>query len=96
LGVEIEKVFPGTQVGGPSFIKAVLGPCPWTEIMPTGGVSPTKESLTDWFSGGASCVGIGSKLITKEIIKNSNYKELTDRVKEVIVLINDIRATLKK
>jgi 2-dehydro-3-deoxyphosphogluconate aldolase/(4S)-4-hydroxy-2-oxoglutarate aldolase len=45
LGVEIVKVFPGTAVGGPAFVKSVLGPCPWTSIMPTGGVDATEESI---------------------------------------------------
>ncbi|NLE75316.1 MAG: bifunctional 4-hydroxy-2-oxoglutarate aldolase/2-dehydro-3-deoxy-phosphogluconate aldolase, partial [Chloroflexi bacterium] len=63
LGVEIVKVFPGECVGGPDFVKAVLGPCPWTRIMPTGGVDATEESLRAWFQAGVAAVGIGSKLI---------------------------------
>jgi len=90
-GVEICKVFPGKQVGGPAFVKAVKGPCPWTSIMPTGGVDPTVESLTEWFSAGASCVGIGSNLITGDIIKNRDFKKLSEDVKRVISIIKDIR-----
>ncbi|MBN1139172.1 MAG: bifunctional 4-hydroxy-2-oxoglutarate aldolase/2-dehydro-3-deoxy-phosphogluconate aldolase, partial [Anaerolineae bacterium] len=45
LGVEIVKVFPGAEVGGPGFVKAVLAPMPWTRIMPTGGVDATEESI---------------------------------------------------
>lgn len=90
-GVEICKVFPGKQVGGPEFVKAVKGPCPWTLIMPTGGVDPTVESLTEWFLAGVSCVGIGSNLITKEIIENRDFKKLTEDVKKVIRIIKDIR-----
>lgn len=45
LGVEIVKVFPGDSVGGLQFVKSILGPCPWTRIMPTGGVSDTRESI---------------------------------------------------
>ena len=41
LGCEIIKVFPGSSVGGPDFVKSVMGPMPWTRIMPTGGVEPT-------------------------------------------------------
>ncbi len=65
LGCEIVKLFPG-GIYGPDFIKAIKGPQPWTSIMPTGGVSPTKESLESWFNAGVTCVGMGSKLITKE------------------------------
>jgi len=59
LGVEIVKVFPGDAVGGPTFVKAILGPCPWTRIMPTGGVEATQESITAWFKAGVAAVGIG-------------------------------------
>jgi len=91
LGVEICKVFPGAQVGGPAFVKAVKGPCPWTEIMPTGGVSPTKESLTEWFNAGIVCAGMGSKLITKELIAAKDWAGITKKVKETIELIKEIR-----
>lgn len=65
LGCEIVKLFPG-GIYGPDFVKAIKGPQPWTSIMPTGGVSPTKENLESWFNAGVTCVGIGSKLIKKE------------------------------
>lgn len=90
-GVEICKIFPGKQVGGPEFVKSVKGPCPWTSIMPTGGVDPTYESLKEWFGAGVSCVGIGSNLITKEIIQNKDFKKLSEDVKRVIGIIKDIR-----
>jgi 2-dehydro-3-deoxyphosphogluconate aldolase/(4S)-4-hydroxy-2-oxoglutarate aldolase len=62
LGCEIVKLFPG-DIYGPEFINGIKGPQPWTSIMPTGGVSPTAESLKSWFDAGVTCVGIGSKLI---------------------------------
>lgn len=96
LGADIVKVFPGAEVGGPAFVKAIKGPCPWTEIMPTGGVDATRESLTEWFSAGVSCVGIGSNLITKEIINKNDYTKLTDDVKKVISIIHEIRENLSK
>lgn len=91
LGVEICKVFPGQEVGGPSFVKSVLGPCPWTSIMPTGGVEPTRESLTEWFRAGIVAAGIGSKLITSDILKSRDWPKLTARVKETVALIAEIR-----
>ena len=92
LGVEICKMFPGAQVGGPAFVKAATGPCPWTEIMPTGGVSPTKESLTEWFNAGIVCAGMGSKLITKELIDAKNWAGITAKVNETIKMIEQIRS----
>ena len=91
LGVEICKLFPGAQVGGPAFVKAIKGPCPWTEIMPTGGVSPTKESLSEWFNAGIVCAGMGSKLITKELIAAKDWAGITRKVKKTIELIKQIR-----
>ncbi|MCU0474020.1 MAG: bifunctional 4-hydroxy-2-oxoglutarate aldolase/2-dehydro-3-deoxy-phosphogluconate aldolase [Bacteroidales bacterium] len=80
LGAEIVKIFPGSSIGGPDFVKAVKGPCPWTSIMPTGGVEPTVENLREWFEAGVACVGIGSNLITKELIQKKDWKGLTKRV----------------
>jgi 2-dehydro-3-deoxyphosphogluconate aldolase / (4S)-4-hydroxy-2-oxoglutarate aldolase len=80
LGAELVKIFPGSSVGGPDFVRAIKGPCPWTSVMPTGGVEPTLENLTEWFNAGVTCVGIGSNLITKEHILKKNWSGLTKRV----------------
>ena len=80
LGAETIKIFPGLSVGGPDFIKAVKGPCPWTNLMPTGGVEPSVENLREWFESGASCVVIGSNLITKELIQKKDWEGLAKRV----------------
>ncbi len=92
LGVEIVKVFPGDSVGGPSFVKAILGPCPWTRIMPTGGVEATRESLAAWFKAGVTAVGIGGGLMSKENIQAGNYEAITAKTAETLVLIKQIRA----
>ena len=88
LGAEIVKIFPGAQVGGPQFVAALKGPCPWTSIMPTGGVSPDETNLKSWFNAGVSCVGIGSKLITKDIIENGDYDKLKTRVNNTLKIIS--------
>ncbi len=92
LGAEVVKIFPGSQVGGPKFVSAVMGPMPWTSIMPTGGVEPTEENLGAWFKAGVHCVGMGSQLITKEIIQNSDYPLLTERVKDSIKIISSFKS----
>lgn len=76
LGADIVKIFPAEQVGGAEFIKAVKGPCPWTNIMPTGGVQPTDENLKKWFSAGAHCVGLGSQLFVKNADGNFDYNAI--------------------
>ncbi len=94
LGADVVKVFPASQVGGPKFIAGVKGPMPWSNIMPTGGVEPTEENLAAWFSAGAYCVGMGSKLITSDIIKTKNYDLLQKNVRETLALIKKIRTKM--
>ena len=67
-------VLAGKEVGGPAFVKAIKGPCPWTSIMPSGGVSPDKENLEAWFNAGVTCVGLGSQLTPNDVIKNGDFK----------------------
>lgn len=86
LGSEVVKIFPGSQVGGPSFVKGVKGPFPWCSIMPTGGVEPTEENLSKWFEAGVHCVGMGSQLITKEILQNKDYAALQASVSQAVAL----------
>ncbi|HAS45754.1 MAG TPA: bifunctional 4-hydroxy-2-oxoglutarate aldolase/2-dehydro-3-deoxy-phosphogluconate aldolase [Microscillaceae bacterium] len=91
LGANIVKAFPAGQLGGPSFIKAVKGPCPWLNIMPTGGVSPEEENLRSWFEAGVVCVGMGSKLINKTTWETGNYEALRSKVAQVCSTIVQVR-----
>ncbi|HOO99574.1 MAG TPA: bifunctional 4-hydroxy-2-oxoglutarate aldolase/2-dehydro-3-deoxy-phosphogluconate aldolase [Bacteroidales bacterium] len=84
LGAEIVKIFPGSSVGGPDFVRAVKGPCPWTSIMPTGGVEPSIDNLREWFDAGVTCVGIGSNLITRELIQKKDWEGIRKRVAAAI------------
>ncbi|OQD42460.1 bifunctional 4-hydroxy-2-oxoglutarate aldolase/2-dehydro-3-deoxy-phosphogluconate aldolase [Croceivirga radicis] len=92
LGVEVIKLFPGSTYG-PGFVKAIKGPQPWTSIMPTGGVSTDPENLKGWFGAGVTCVGMGSQLISKAVLANKDYTGLTQKVKETLALIKEIRNT---
>ncbi|RLD69715.1 MAG: bifunctional 4-hydroxy-2-oxoglutarate aldolase/2-dehydro-3-deoxy-phosphogluconate aldolase [Bacteroidetes bacterium] len=91
LGAEVVKLFPGPTVGGAKFMKAYLGPCPWSNIMPSGGVSPTRENLTEWFEAGAFCVGMGSQLITSEIINKKDYKKLEELSRFAMDVIGELK-----
>ncbi|MEX0761958.1 MAG: bifunctional 4-hydroxy-2-oxoglutarate aldolase/2-dehydro-3-deoxy-phosphogluconate aldolase [Dehalococcoidia bacterium] len=91
LGCEVVKVFPGSAVGGPGFVRDVLAPMPWSSIMPTGGVDITRESLTPWFDAGVVAVGMGSKLVSSDVVKNNDWATLEQRSREVVALIRDIR-----
>jgi 2-dehydro-3-deoxyphosphogluconate aldolase/(4S)-4-hydroxy-2-oxoglutarate aldolase len=92
FGAEIVKIFPGSSVGGPEFVKAVKGPCPWTSIMPTGGVDPSKDNLKEWFDAGVTCVGIGSNLITKELIQKKDWKGLENKVADAVKIVKELRS----
>ncbi len=90
LGCEIVKLFPG-DLYGPNFVKGIKGPQPWTSIMPTGGVEPNRENLSAWFNAGVTCVGMGSKLISKDILANKDFAKLEQDVKDALAIIESIR-----
>lgn len=91
LGAEVVKIFPGQQVGGPEFVKAVLGPMPWTSIMPTGGVSPDEENLSGWIRAGVHCVGMGSQLFPNEVLKNGDFDFITEKCRTALAIFQKIR-----
>ena len=90
MGCEFIKLFPG-NVYGPDFIKSVKAPQPWSSIMPTGGVSIEQSNLLGWFKAGADCVGLGSKLISEEILINQDFKKLEKNVLDTIQFIQKIK-----
>lgn len=90
MGCEIVKLFPG-DIYGPGFVKGIKGPQPWTSVMPTGGVSTDIENLKAWFDAGVTCVGMGSKLISKEILANQDFTGLETLVRETLHKIAKLR-----
>ena len=78
LGCDLVKVFPAGNVGGPSFVKNVLGPLPWAMIMCTGAVEPTEENLRAWAGSGVTAVGMGSKLFPKAVIASGDWAAISD------------------
>lgn len=90
-GCDVTKVFPAGNVGGPSFVKNVLAPLRWSNIMVTGAVSPEEENLTAWIKSGVLCVGMGSKLFPKETIAAGDWQAITDKCKEALGYIAKAR-----
>jgi 2-dehydro-3-deoxyphosphogluconate aldolase / (4S)-4-hydroxy-2-oxoglutarate aldolase len=90
LGCEIVKLFPGGSIGS-DFVKAILGPMPWTKVMPTGGVDVTEASLKPWFDAGIVACGMGSNLITKALLDAGDYAGIEARVRDTVQLIKTIR-----
>jgi 2-dehydro-3-deoxyphosphogluconate aldolase/(4S)-4-hydroxy-2-oxoglutarate aldolase len=92
MGVEICKVFPGDELGGPAFVQAVRGPLPWSRLMPTGGVDPDKENVSAWIKAGVACLGMGSKLISTKVVVAGDYSAITENVRHVLEWIQEARA----
>jgi 2-dehydro-3-deoxyphosphogluconate aldolase / (4S)-4-hydroxy-2-oxoglutarate aldolase len=91
LGVEICKIFPGAELGGPAFVQAVRGPMPWVRLMPTGGVIPEKENVTAWIDAGVVCLGMGSKLISNQRIEAGDFAAITADVKQILTWVREAR-----
>ena len=89
-GCDLTKVFPG-DVYGPRFVKDLMAPLPWSKIMVTGGVEPTQENLSAWINAGAFCVGMGSKLFPKDVVKAGNWQAITDKCKEALAYIAEAK-----
>ncbi len=91
-GCIVCKVFPAGNVGGPSFVKNIKAPMPWSMLMVTGGVEPTTESLTAWIKAGVACVGMGSKLFPKEVIAAGKWQKISDLCRECLDTIKNLKA----
>ena len=90
-GAEIVKIFPGSTVGGPSFVKNILGPMPWSKLMPTGGVTAEESNIKAWFDAGVVCIGMGSKLVSSKLVSEEKYDEITALTSEVLKIIKNVR-----
>lgn len=89
-GAEFIKIFPG-EVLGPAFVKALKGPMADVQVMVTGGVSPTTESLKTWFGAGATAVGIGSQLVPKEVLASKDFAQVTNIVANALEIIKEVK-----
>jgi 2-dehydro-3-deoxyphosphogluconate aldolase / (4S)-4-hydroxy-2-oxoglutarate aldolase len=96
LGCEIVKLFPGDAVGGPGLVQALRGPSPWSRFMPTGGVEPTEASMSEWFSAGAACVGLGSRLLPADDVQGGNFGAITERMRDAIDIAARVRPPLQE
>jgi 2-dehydro-3-deoxyphosphogluconate aldolase/(4S)-4-hydroxy-2-oxoglutarate aldolase len=88
-GATIVKIFPG-NILGPSYIAGIKEIFPNLLFMPTGGVDVSKENLSAWFNAGVCAVGMGSKLVSKSILENKNFKKLSTLTKEVLQIIQSL------
>ncbi len=91
MGCDICKVFPG-DVLGPAFVKGLRAPMPWSQIMVTGGVKPTRENLEGWFKAGVTCVGMGSNLFPKDAIAAGDWARISSLCADALGIIRDLKA----
>lgn len=91
LGCDLVKIFPAGNVGGPSFVKNIKAPLPWTLVMATGAVEPTEENLTAWFKAGVACVGMGSKLFPKETVAAGDWEAIAEKCRYSLDIIKRAR-----
>ena len=87
VGCDMTKIFPAGNVGGPSFVKNILAPMPWSMIMATGAVEPTEENLSAWFKAGVTVVGMGSLLFPKEVIAQKDWAAISLKCREALDII---------
>jgi 2-dehydro-3-deoxyphosphogluconate aldolase/(4S)-4-hydroxy-2-oxoglutarate aldolase len=92
LGADIVKVFPAGLLGGPKFVEAIKGPCPWVKVMPTGGVEGTPESIRAWFKAGVVSLGMGTQLFAKEVIARKDFTTLQKRTAAIVALVREAKS----
>ncbi|OJV44338.1 MAG: bifunctional 4-hydroxy-2-oxoglutarate aldolase/2-dehydro-3-deoxy-phosphogluconate aldolase [Bacteroidales bacterium 36-12] len=90
LGADVVKVFPGDVLGA-AFVKGIKAPMPWTKIMVTGGVAPTKDNLSSWFSAGVTTVGMGSNLFPKEVLEKEEWSKITALCENALEIVKQVR-----
>ena len=89
-GCDLCKVFPG-DVLGPSFVKGLRAPMPWSRLMVTGGVKPERANLEGWFKAGVTCVGMGSNLFPKDVIAAGDWSKITQLCQDALQIIREVR-----
>ena len=89
-GCDVCKVFPG-DVLGPAFVKGLRAPMPWSQLMVTGGVKPTRENLEGWFKAGVTCVGMGSNLFPKDAIEAGDWDRIAKLCREALAIVQEVK-----
>src|SRR5215831_3687687 len=92
-GADVVKVFPASAVGGAKYIKALKGPFPQIEMIPTGGVN--LETAGDFLRAGACAVAVGGELVDAKTIKEGRFEIIEDRARQYLAVIAKARAEMK-
>lgn len=89
-GADIVKIFPASVLT-PFFVKALLGPCPWSKLLPSGGIKATQEDIFNWIKAGAVALNIGSDLISKDLVQAGDFEDLRKKTEQCIMWIKEAR-----
>jgi len=92
-GADVIKIFPAGNVGGPKYIKALKGPFPHIEMIPTGGVN--LETAGEFLKAGACAVAVGGELVDTKSIKEGRFDIIEDRARQYLAVIAKARAEIK-
>jgi 2-dehydro-3-deoxyphosphogluconate aldolase/(4S)-4-hydroxy-2-oxoglutarate aldolase len=88
-GADLVKVFPAGSLGGPAYIKALRGPFPDLPLVPTGGVD--LDNVADFMRAGATAVGIGSELVSRDALARGDYDEIGRRAEQFVRAVANVR-----
>jgi 2-dehydro-3-deoxyphosphogluconate aldolase / (4S)-4-hydroxy-2-oxoglutarate aldolase len=91
-GADAVKIFPCGNVGGAKYIKALKGPFPQIEMIPTGGVN--LETIGDFLKAGACAVGVGGELVDAKCIKEGRFDVIEERARQFLAAVAKARADM--
>ena len=92
-GADVIKIFPASAVGGPKYIKALKGPFPQIEMIPTGGVN--LETAGEFLKAGACAVAVGGELVDAKLIRENRYERIEELAREYMAVISRVRGEMK-
>ncbi len=90
MGAKMIKLFPG-NILGPGFMSAIKALFPDLLFMPTGGVDLDKENIAGWFKSGVCAVGMGSKLISNQLLEQKDYAKIEALTKLAMGIVKSVR-----
>lgn len=93
-GADMVKIFPCGPVGGPKYIKALKGPLPQIDMVPTGGVS--LENAAEFIKAGAAAVAVGSELVDLKVLKEGKFEQVAETARKFVEAVRAGRAALAK
>lgn len=90
LGAKMIKLFPG-NILGPEFMSAIKALFPDLLFMPTGGVDLDKDNIAKWLKSGVCAVGMGSKLVSKQLLEEKNYTKIEELSKQALEILKSLK-----